>query len=166
MAKRRNLKGIPHNITKSFFSTIRYYGCGYMGDWLLNGARRLNLTEATLDVLSVKIYPKELEVYPLLFHLEDLRSIIIKETVRNGFDPDYIKTALINIKFLDPIKYRRTFYCFPVLTSQDGHEFQCGRIIEQAYEEDFDPFNKKNLNPSHRNKGSLIEKLLSFFRKT
>ncbi len=112
MAKRKNLKGIGHNITKSFFGTSRYYKKGYMGDWLLNAARRHKLTEATLDVLSVKITPKELELHPLLVHLEDLKKIIIKELINNGFSPNHIKTAIINIQFLDSNIYRRTFYYF------------------------------------------------------
>ena len=75
MPKCKNINGLPHNLTKSFFGTERYYKCGYMADWLLNAARKLQLTEATIDILNQTIHPAELNLYPLTVNLKDLPII-------------------------------------------------------------------------------------------
>ena len=91
MPRRKNLNGIPHNITQSFFGTERYYSCGYMGDWLLNAARQLKLTKASLNVLQASFNPTELNIYPLTLNAKTLKEIIDKELLANGFDTDFIK---------------------------------------------------------------------------
>ena len=60
MIKRKNLKEIPHNITKNFFGTGRYHNGGYMGDWLLNAAKHLNLAEVSLDVMNATLSPRKI----------------------------------------------------------------------------------------------------------
>src|SRR5579864_9161823 len=115
MPKRRTLNGIPHNITQSFFGTERYYTCGYMGDWLLNAARHLNLSKASLDVFQGLFNPDELNIYPLTYHAKTLKIIIEKELLANGFDADFITDAHIDFQFPDQKLYRSTIYCFPYL---------------------------------------------------
>lgn len=161
MPKRKNLNGLPHNLTKSFFGTKRYYKCGYMGDWLLNAARTLKLTEATIDILNHTIHPAELNLYPLTANLKDLPFIIQKELKANAFPSDYITEAKIHIKFLNPNTHSKTIYCFPILTDREGHKYEPGRIIEEAYEDKFDPFDLINIYPD---KLSLFNKIKSIFK--
>ncbi|MCX2478186.1 hypothetical protein OQY15_03740 [Pedobacter sp. MC2016-15] len=78
MPRRKNLNGIPHNITKSFFGTERYYNGGYMGDWLLNAAKKLHLSNASLDVFQASFMPKQLNLRPLILNAQDLKGIINK----------------------------------------------------------------------------------------
>jgi len=147
MQKRKNLNGIPHNITKSFFGTERYYTCGYMGDWLLNAAKGLHLTNASLDVLQVSFSPTELNIHPLTVNAKDLKAIIDKELLANGFDVNFIKEAIIDFQFPDPEIYKTTFYCFPYLIDIEGKRYEAGRIIEEGLERKFDPFDELTIFP-------------------
>lgn len=150
MPKRKNLNSIPHNITKSFFGTERYYNGGYMGDWLLNAAKQLRLTKASLDVLNVSFTPTQLNIRPLILNANDLKTIIDKELLANGFGTNFIKEAVINFQFPDPMIYRSTFYCFPYLIDKDGKRYEAGRIIEEGLEPEFDPFDELNIQPTKR----------------
>jgi hypothetical protein len=127
MPKRRNLNGLPHNLTKSYFGTLRYYESGYMADWLLNAARDLRVDTVTLDILNSTIDPREMELFPLLYHLKDLKNIIIKELTKNGFDPNFIVDAKIKVEIPDRNIYARTLYCYPELTDIDGKKYKAGR---------------------------------------
>ena len=111
---------MPHNIIQSFFGTERYYSQGYMGDWLLNAARRLNLRNASLNVLTATFTPQELNIRPLTLNAADLKEIIHKELRGNGFATDFIKEAHIDFEFPDPMLHRTTIYCFPYLIDKEG----------------------------------------------
>ena len=145
MPRRKNLNGIPHNITQSFFGTERYYKCGYMGDWLLNAARQLNLSSASLDVVKGSFEPEELNIHPLIYNAKTLKDIIEKELLANGFDVDFIVKAHIDFQFPDHKLYRSTIYCFPYLIDKDGRRYESGRIIADGYEPSFNPFNKLDI---------------------
>lgn len=118
-----------------------------MADWLLNAARRLQLTEATIDILNQTIQPTELNLYPLTVNLKDLPLIIDKELKVNGFPSDFITDAKIRVEFLNPNTHNKTIYCYPTLTDREGHKYELGRIIEDAYEDEFDPFDPINIYP-------------------
>lgn len=160
MPKRKNLNGLPHNLTKSFFGTERYYKCGYMADWLVNAARKLQLADATIDILNQTIHPAELNLYPLTANLKDLPNIIDKELKANGFPSDFITEAKIHVEFLNPNTHIKTIYCFPSLTDKQGHKYEPSRIIEDAYEDEFDPFATTNIYPD---KPSFFAKIKSIF---
>ena len=162
MPKRKNLNGIPHNITKSYFGTERYYNGGYMGDWLLNAAKRLHLTKASLDVLQVSFSPTQLNIYPLTLNAKDFKGIIDNEFLGNGFDTNFIKEAVINFEFPDPKIYRTTFYCFPYLVDIDGKRYESGRIIAEGLEREFDPFLDLNIYPTIK-QNRLLNKLKKLF---
>jgi len=147
MPKRKNLRGIPHNFTKSFFGTERYYSRGYMGDWLSNAATRLNLKDATLDVMTATFTPKELNLYPLNLNAKDLKSLIEKELHGNGFPMSFITEAKINFQFLDSTRNKKTIYCFPYIIDSEGRRYETDKIIEEVFEIHFDPFDESNLYP-------------------
>jgi hypothetical protein len=145
MPKRRIINGLPHNLTKSYFGTLRYYGKGYMADWLLNAAKILDVDHVTLDIMKLTINPKEMESLPLMYHLEDLNAIIHKELSRNGFDRDFIVSAKIEIRIPERNIYGRTIYCYPELVDKMGRRYVHGRITETAYEYAFNPFEERTL---------------------
>jgi hypothetical protein len=143
MPKRKNLNGLSHNLVKSFFGTLRYYGKGYMADWLLNAAKSLHVDKVALDILNSSIDPKEMEKLPLMWHLIDLKSIIEKELVKYGFDNDFIVEAKIKVEIPDHNIYARTLYCYPELIDKHGRKYAPGRFIETAHEQKFEPFGQK-----------------------
>jgi hypothetical protein len=162
MPKRRNLNGLPHNFTQSFFSTLRYYNGGYMGDWLLNAARQLNLQNATLDILSASFSPPELNLHPLTFHANGLKQIIDSELLANGFETDFITEAHIDFQFPDARLFRTTIYCYPYMVDKEGRRYEAGRIIAEGLEPNFDAFKEANLYPKKR---TLIDRFKNFFDK-
>lgn len=158
MAKRRNLNGLPHDLTKSYFGTLRYVGNGYMADWIWNAARNLRVDTVTLDILNGTIDPREMEKLPLLHHLNDLKNILDKELVQNGFQTDFIVRAKIRVEIPDRNIYPKILYCFPELMDKEGRLYNCGQIIEKSYEQLFDPFAQRTLL------GSLISKAKRFLK--
>lgn len=162
MPKRRNLNGLPHNITQSFFGTERYYSCGYMADWLLNAARKLNLDKASLDVLTATFEPAELNIRPLTFNAWSLKEIIAKELLANGFEAYFIVEARIDFQFLNPNIFRNGIYCFPYLIDKEGRRYESKRIIAESYEPDFDAFAESDIDSEAED--SLLDKLKSLFK--
>ena len=140
MGKRKSINGLPHNITKSFFGHERFYSCGLMSDWLLNAARQLNLSTASLNVLQVSFIPTTLNITPLTLNAKSLKEIIDKELLENGFDLNFIKEAHIDFQFPNPNLYATTIYCFPYLIDKDGKRYESRRLIAEALESKFDPF--------------------------
>lgn len=143
MPKRKNLNGLPHNLVKSYFGTLRYYESGYMSDWLLNAARTLHVNTVTLDILNSTIEPSQMEKLPLMYHLKDLKNIIKKELVKNGFDTNFLVDAKIKVEIPNHNIYSKTLYCYPELIDIEGRHYQTGRIIETAYEQNFNPFEQR-----------------------
>lgn len=133
-----------------------------MCDWLLNAAKRLHLTKASLDIFQVSFDPTELNIRPLTLNAKDLKAIIDKELLANGFETTFIKEAVIDFQFPDPKIYRTTFYCFPYLVDIDGKRYESGRIIEEGLEPEFNPFDELNINPTKRNT-NIIEKIRNLF---
>jgi hypothetical protein len=164
MPKRKNLNVLPHNLTKSFFGTLRYYKLGYMGDWLSNAARQLNISEATIDVLNASIEPPELNLYPLIINIKDLRPIIEKVLVVNGFPVDFIVEAKIRTEFFNRQTYNSKIRCYPYLVDREGHKYGSGVIIEEVYEVYFDALDPKNIYPDHKNIDQERQPL-TFFHK-
>src|SRR5438309_2786773 len=162
MPKRRNLNGIPHNITQIFFGRDGYYGRGYMGDWLLNAARRLNLKKASLNVLTATFTPEELNIRPLTMNAATLKEIINKELMANGFATDFIVEAYIDFEFPDQRLYRATIYCYPYLIDKNGKRYQGKRVIGEGLEPDFDPFDEKNIYPARQRPTNFIDKIKSW----
>lgn len=120
------------------------------------------MTNASLDVLQVSFSPTELNIHPLTLNAKDLKAIIDKELLANGFDTNFIKEAVIDFKFPDPKIYRTTFYCFPYLVDIDGKRYDAGRIIEEGLEPEFDPFDELNIYPTKKQTG-LLDKIKSLF---
>ena len=90
------------------------------------------MTNASLDVFHVSFNPTQLNIRPLILNAKDLKVIIDKELLANGFDTNFIKEAVIDFQFPDPKIYRTTFYCFPHLVDIEGKRYEVGRIIEEG----------------------------------
>ena len=150
MPKRKNLNGLPNDLTKSYFSTLNHSTPGYMADWLVNGAKKLGLIEATIDIINETIEPSELTLLPLAFPLKYLKKIIEKELLKNDFPSYFIVEAKIKVTFTSFTKHPAELICSATLLDQEGHKYECPAFTEFAYEKEFDPFSKKALFPSHK----------------
>jgi hypothetical protein len=137
MPRRRNLKSIPHNITKSFFGTMRFSEGGYMADWLVNVAKNRNIKEGHLDVFAECILPEELNLPVFSTHIKDLKEIILKELKSNDFSVDFIVEAGIKLKFQNDNGQPRAIYCYPFMVDKEGYKYEGAQIIEYAYENGF-----------------------------
>jgi len=133
MPKRRNLNGLPNNLVRSYFSTINYYKCGHIADWLVNAARILELTEATIDILNETIKPDELnKLLPLKSYLYYLRYLIKEDLKKNEFPSDFITEAIIKVEFLNQATNPHSIYCYPSLTDKEGHKYEPAELLNQC----------------------------------
>ena len=160
MGKTRNLNGIPGNLALSYMSTLGYYDGGYMADWLNFIARDKKVKEIEIDILNSRIEPEETDIKPLKSDLKKLRRILEKELSSRGFEMDFIKKAVM--KFVIPIddpRIKNTVYCYPFIEDETGKNYKPKkRIIETAYEVDFNPINKMRMK-SERGKKNWISRI-------
>ncbi len=141
MGKNKNLNGLPGNLALSYLSTLRYYNDGYMADWLNFIAHEKNIKEINIDILNNKIEPEMADIKPLKAYLNDLRKIIEKELLSNGFEINFIKHAKLEFQIpIDDSEFRNTVYCNPILEDINGKIYKTKkRIVEIAYEDNFNP---------------------------
>lgn len=141
MPQTKRLKGLPHDLVKSYFATDKYCVCGYMADWLLNAAKQLNINEITIDIINKTYIPAELNFHPFTYELTFLNAIIERTLIYNGFDKDYIIEAKIKVIFR---KESKQLVCLSWIIGKDMHKYESEPLTEFSYEEEFDPFNLKN----------------------
>jgi hypothetical protein len=143
MAKAKNLNGLPSNLAQSYLSTLGYYDGGYMADWINFIAQQNRISELEIDILNKEIFPKEFKVEALLHDLEKLKNIIAVELKNNGFETSFVKKAIL--RFEIPIqKGNSTIYCFPQIEDENGKIYSPkNRIVETAYETNFNPIKEK-----------------------
>jgi hypothetical protein len=144
MGKTRNLNGIPGNLALSYLSTLGYYDGGYMADWLNYIAHDKKIGEINIDILNSKVEPKETDIKPLKADLVKLKGILKNELLSNGFEMDFIKKAVLKFEIpIDNPRLKNTIYCYPFLEDENGKIYKPKkRIIETAYEVNFNPINK------------------------
>lgn len=162
MAKKKNLKGIPHNITKSFFSSLRYYSRGYMADWLVHAATKENVQKGYIDIFQQEIVPATLNLSIFQSHIKDLRRIIETELSNNGFSVDFLVEAKIELEFPSYNGTTRAIYCYPYIVDKEGKRYSAGRLIEYAYEDTFDHYRSNNITLSKSGLFKSIRNLLRF----
>jgi len=166
MAKKKSLNGIPGNLALSYLSTLRYYDGGYMADWLNFIARDKNVKEIEIDIFTKKITPKETDIKPLKADLNKLREILNKDLSNNGFETDFITKAIMKFEVpIDNVRIRNTVYCYPFIEDKSGKIYKPKkRIIETAYEVDFNPIKKLEIKVDKAKKG-IIDKFKNLLKK-
>jgi len=144
MGKMRNRNGIPGNLALSYLSTLGYYNGGYMADWVNYIAREKKIKDIEIDILNTKTEPIETDIEPLKADLSKLREILKKELNHNGFEADFIKSAIMRFEIpMESPRFRNTVYCNSFIEDMDGKIYKPKkRIIETAYEVDFNPIKK------------------------
>jgi hypothetical protein len=157
MPRRRDLNGLPHDMTQSFFSTLRYDGKGYVADNLFNAAKVLGIRTVKLDILNVSVEPVEVGNIFLLKELKSLKGMMEIVVQHKGWSYDFIEVAVMKIAIPDPALYAKTFYCYTTLIDRDGKTYDSGKVIISANEQPYNP-----LLPTA--KGSLWNKIKSRFR--
>lgn len=147
MGKARNLNGTPGNLALSYLSTLGYYDGGYMADWLNFIARDKNIKKIKVDILNDKIEPEEADIKPLKADLKKLREILKKDLANSGFEMEFIKKAIMEFEIpIDNPRIKNTVYCYPFIEDKNGKIYKPKkRIIETAYEVDFNPIKKMRM---------------------
>ena len=136
MARLKLLNGLPNDLISSFFSTLKYWGKGYMVDWLVNAGIELNIKTIKIDILNKQIIPKELEIKPLLYHINELEGIILKVSQHAGFGENFIRQATFEIK----LTTNRRLMCKAILIGENGVVFSSKEYYDESYE-NFKVFN-------------------------
>jgi hypothetical protein len=124
MPKKRNLNGLPYNLVQQYFSTIFYFGRGYMADWIWCAADEKNVSDIEIDILKKTVNPKSLEINPITAYLDRLQETIKKELVANGFENDFIKSAKFEISISEKDKQKKLFRCVAILKDNDGKMYK------------------------------------------
>jgi hypothetical protein len=141
MPQKKRLNGLPYDLIKSYFATDKYCVCGYMADWMLNTARRLNVDEITIDIINQTHIPSELNFHPFTYELPFLKAIIERTLTHNGFDKDFIIEAKITVEFL---KESKELTCHAWLVDRESNKYSVGPLTELSYCEEFNPFDLKD----------------------
>ena len=164
MGKTRNLNGIPGNLALSYLSQLGYHNGGYMADWVNYIAHDKMIDVIEIDILNSKIEPLETDIQPLKSYLSKLREILKKELNSNGFELDFIKKAVLRFEIpIDNPRIKSTVFCYPFIEDCNGKIYKPKkRIIETAYEIDFNPV-KKVQTTMEKVKNSWMIKLKEIF---
>ena len=152
MAKKKNLNGLPHNLKQQYFSTLFYYGKGYMADWIWNAAIEKNVSDIQIDIINQTVMPKDLHIRPLTAQLIKLQQTIKKELTNNGFPENFIVKAKFEIYISPENRNQKIFSILTILEDRDGKIYRSKPYAEMAYETGFQVF-----------KPTLSEKLKSIF---
>jgi hypothetical protein len=161
MGKTRNLRGLPHNMAKSFFGTMRYQQGGYMADHLVAAAERENVDKGHLDVFAGRVFPVSLHLPVFEPHIKDLRWIIEAELLNNGFPTDFVVEAKIELEFPGGSGITKPLYCYPYIIDKEGKRYAPGRLIEYAYEVGFQGVHADTYSEE---KSNLLKIIRDWFR--
>jgi hypothetical protein len=132
MPQKKILNGLPYDLIKSYFATDKYCVCGYMADWMLNTAKRLNIGEITIDIINQTHTPSELNFHPFTYELPFLKAIIERTLTHNGFDKDFIIEAKIKVEFR---KESKELVCHSWLVDRESNKYLVGPLTEISYGE-------------------------------
>ena len=141
MVKKKNLNGLPNNLIQQYFSTVFYYGEGYMADWILNAANEKNVSDVQIDIINQTVTPQDLQIRPITAQLSSLQRTIKNELANNGFSVDFIVKAKFEIYISPESRIQKFFSCLATLEDKDGKVYKSKPYTEMAYGETFQVFN-------------------------
>ena len=130
MAKTKILNSLINNLAHSYFSTYNHYGNGYLSDWIVNSANEIGVDHIEIDIINKKVFPKKLEIKPILDYLDPLLNIINKNLISNKLATDFIVEA----KFIIDVKKDRVMVCNGYVRGSNGMIYSCKPYVEKSYE--------------------------------
>lgn len=155
MAKTKILNSLISNLAHSYFSTLNYWEKGYLCDWLVNAANDLEVDNVKIDVLQKRIFPKEMEIKPLMYHLDSLIGIIEKTLKSNDLPENFIKEAIFEITITD----RKFISCGGYAQGKNERIYSSKPYTEESFE------TFKVFGLTHRDKTkNLFRKLIGKIR--
>jgi len=155
MAKTKFLNSLIFNLAHSYFSTLNYWDKGYLCDWLVNAANELEVDNVKIDILQKRIFPKEMEIKPLIYHLDSLIGVIDKTLKSNELTEIFIKEAIFEITVND-----RKFISCGGYAQGENERIYCSKPYT---EESFETFKVFNLTQSDKTE-NLFRKLFGKIR--
>ena len=130
MSKPKLINGLPHDLVQSFFSTLRYWEKGYMSDWIVNASVELKINKIRIDINNKVVEPKEIEITPILYHINELERTIEKVILNAGLTRDFIRQAYFEIDILED----RFLRCKTIVIAENGKIIQTKDYVEKSYE--------------------------------
>jgi hypothetical protein len=133
MGKRRNLNGLPNSLVESYLSTLMYFDNGYMACWIWKRASELEITEIEIDIINGTTKPPKFKSKPIVAYLGQLRGIISKTLLSNGFDPSFIDSAKFKVWITKQDAVLRQVSCQGIVEDIDGRIYEGKVYKETAY---------------------------------
>jgi len=130
MAKTKILNSLIHSLAHSYFSTLNFCDGGYLSDWIVNSANELGISELKIDILNKRIYPKKMEIKPLMYHLDSLPPIIDKTLKSNDLETDFIVEAIFEISITD----NRTMICDGFAKGKNDRIYKSKPYTEKSFQ--------------------------------
>jgi hypothetical protein len=159
----KKLNGLPHNLTQSFFSTLRYFQSGYMEDWIFYAAKISKIKLVRLDIISSTVIPKEFNFSALVTNLKSLKKMMGREINIIGLPDDFIKEAKITITI--PDFKEKLIFAKTKLVDKAGIMYETKSLPfgSGSIEPEFDPFAEDAKYQARGSKGMLnkIRKLFN-----
>jgi len=131
MAKANTLNSLVNNLAHSYFSTMNYYDQGYLSDWIVNSTKEISVDKIEIDILKRRIIPEQLEIHPLLFHIDALQNIIKKTLHSNSLPDDFIDEVKFQIT-VDHIN--RIICCEGYAKGTNGKIYSSKPYFEKSFE--------------------------------
>lgn len=127
MPRRKTLNGFPHNLAQLYF----YSPVGSdLADLLYHTARKHNITEVTLNVLTGQIEPIILQRAPFQLSLVRVRILLEKRLQDFGFTSDFITEVKFRIEV--PAD-RLLLFCWPSMQDFVGRSYKTKRMAINVY---------------------------------
>ena len=102
----------------------------------------MKIYDIKIDVLNDNVEPKICQAKPLIIWNKDLREIIYKILDENGFERNFIIRAELRFEIRSNKSIKNNIVkCYPEIEDKNGKIYKLTNpIIEQAYENIFNPF--------------------------
>jgi hypothetical protein len=154
MPKRRILNGLPHNLVQLYF----YSPVGSdLADLLYHTARKHNITEITLDILTGQIEPRILLTAPFQSNLIRVKTLLEQRLQELGFTLEYI--AEVEFRIEVPAN-KLLLFCWPSMHDVVGRTYQTKRMAINVYSTHISALYRQAEPPSY----SVWKAIKAFFR--
>jgi hypothetical protein len=140
---RKKLDGLPDALTQRYFSDKFFYGKGNMATWIWNVSVEKSIDELKIDIVNKKVYPRDLEIQPILEYIPNLNRAIIKTLENEKYPADFIQEAKFHIKIIQEDPHLN---CTAILADKDGKKYLGNIFSINVYDNHFKHFNLRSNN--------------------
>jgi hypothetical protein len=157
MGKTNRLNGLPGNLIHRYFSAMFYWKNGYMSDWIWYTAKEKSVDKIEIDILNIKILPKELEIEALIGYLPELNETIKVNLKSNNFDENFISEAKLFIEIPEN-KINKYITGKAILKDIEGRKYEGKTLTEDVYSKPFKTYPKRIIYKNEIKENITVEK--------